>query len=161
MISRGRFVVGRALGVVMLVAFAGQGPVVAQDNPEAELNKIADAFSQAWAKGDAKGIAALHTRDAVRLVGDGSPAMKGTAAIEKAMTDALMGPYKGSTLSIKSNGFTRVTADTYVGEGTYQITGGSPPAGTPTSGQYMNTMVRQGGRWLIAASAVMPSMMQK
>jgi len=48
-----------------------------------------------------------------------------------------------------------------VGHGSYEITGGTPPAGTPTRGTYMNTMVRQGGRWLIAASAVMPSMMPK
>jgi hypothetical protein len=58
---------------------------------------------------------------------------------------------------VTTNKFHRVDADTYIGEGTYQVSGGSVPAGTPTSGQYLNTMVRQGGAWRIAASAVMPA----
>ena len=151
-------VVGGILGIVMIAALAGHSTLAAQGNPEADFQKIADAFSAAWAKGDAKGIAALHTKDAVRLSGTGDPAAKGMAAIEAAMAAAHAGPYKGTTLTIKSNGFTRVTPDVYVGEGTYQVSGGSIPPGTPTSGQYMNTMVRQGGRWLIAASAVAPAM---
>jgi uncharacterized protein (TIGR02246 family) len=150
-----RSVVGRVLGIAVVVAVAAQAPAGAQGNPQAEFDKVAEAFSRAWAKGDAKAIAALHTKDAVRM-NAGQPVAKGTAAIEKAMMDALTGPYKGSTLTITSNSSTRVTDDTYVGEGTYRVVGGSPPPEAPTSGQYMNTMVRQGGRWLIAASAVMP-----
>ena len=152
-----RSVVGRVLGVALFVFVAAQAPGGAQATPQAEFDKLAEAFSQAWAKGDAKAIAALHTKDAVRMTA-GQPAAKGTAAIEKAMMDALTGPYKGSTLTITSNSSTRVTDDIYVGEGTYRVVGGSPPPEAPTSGQYMNTMVRQGGRWLIAASAVMPDM---
>lgn len=159
--SRVQIVVGRVLGIALLAGLTGTGLVLAQATPDAEFKKIADAFSQAWAKGDAKGIAALHTKDAVRMSGSGDPAVKGTAAIEKAMADALAGPYKGTTLNITSTSYTRVTADTYVGEGSYEIAGGTPPAGSPTRGQYMNTMVRQGGRWLIAASAVMPAMAPK
>jgi uncharacterized protein (TIGR02246 family) len=157
MIGHLNTVVRAVLGIVMLTALAGHSPALAQGNPEADFQKIADAFSAAWAKADPKGIAALHTKDAVRLTGNGEPAIKGAAGIEAAMAAAHAGPYKGTTLTITSNGFTRVTPDVYVGEGTYQIAGGSVPAGTPTAGQYMNTMVRQGGRWLIAASAVMPA----
>ena len=158
MSRRARHVVGRALGIIAVAgAVAAAAGVSAQGSPDADFQKIADAFSAAWGKGDAKGIAALHTKDAVRLGGTGEPAAKGTAAIEAAMAAAHSGPYKGTTLTIKSNGFTRVTPDVYVGEGTYQVSGGAIPPGTPTSGQYMNTMVRQGGRWLIAASAVAPA----
>lgn len=148
----------RVLGVALLLGVAAHGSATAQGNPEAEFQKLADAFSAAWAKGDAKGIAALHTRDAVRVAGTGEPAVKGPAAIEQAISAGLAGPYKGTTLTIKSNGFTQVTPDAYVGEGTYQITGGAVPAGAPTGGQYLNTMVRQGGKWMIASSAVMPAM---
>jgi uncharacterized protein (TIGR02246 family) len=158
MMNRAVVVVGRVLGIVAVAALATQAPARAQATPQAEFDKVAAAFSAAWAKGDAKAIAALHAKDAVRMSGNGEPAVKGTAAIEQAMTAALTGPFKGSTLSVKANSSTMVTPDIYVGEGTYQITGGTPPAGTPTSGQYMNTMVRQGGRWLIAATAVMPNM---
>jgi uncharacterized protein (TIGR02246 family) len=148
----------RVLGIALLIGVAASGRTTAQANPEAEFQKVADAFAAAWGKGDAKGIAALHTKDAVRVTGTGEPAVKGTAAIEKAIATALTGPYKGTTLTIKSNGFTQVTPDTYIGEGTYQVSGGTVPAGTPTFGQYMNTMVRQGGKWMIAGSAVMPAM---
>jgi uncharacterized protein (TIGR02246 family) len=141
--------------VVGLVAFARPA---AQATPDAEFKKVADAFSAAWAKGDAKGIAALHTKDAVRLSGTGDPAARGTAAIEQSMITALTGPYKGTTLSISSNPAVRIDDNTYVGEGTYELKGGKPPAGVPLRGQYMNMMVRQGGKWLIAASAVMPAM---
>lgn len=161
MIERVRFVVGRALGVALVVGMAAHGTLSAQPSPDAEFKKVADAFAQAWGKGDAKAITALHTKDAVRITGNGEPAVQGSAAIEKALSTTLTGPYKGTTLTITSNAYRRVTDDVYVGEGTYQIAGGAPPAGTATRGQFMNTMVRQGGSWLIAASAVMPAPMQK
>ncbi len=151
-------ITSRVLGIVLLAGLASHGKLAAQTAPDAEFKKVADAFAAAWAKGDAKALTALHSKDAVRLSGNGDPAVKGAAAIEQAMAAVLSGPYKGTTLTITPNGFTRVTPDIYVGEGTYQVSGGTPPAGTPLSGQYMNTMVRQDGKWLIAAAAVMPSM---
>ena len=154
--GRAQIVAFRVIGIALLVAGVAAVGVRAQATPDAEFKKIADAFSDAFAKGDAKAIAALHTKDAVRMVA-GEASVVGTAAIEKAMTTALTGPYKGSRLVITSTKNHRVSADTYIGEGTYEISGGTPPAGTPTKGQYMNTLVRQGGRWLIAASAVMPT----
>lgn len=143
--------------MALLLGLVAHGPVVAQGKPDAEFQKIADAFSAAWAKGDAKAIAALHTKDAVRVTGT-DPAVKGTPAIEAALMAALTGPYKGTTLTIKSAGFTQVTPDVYTGDGMYQVSGGAVPAGVPTSGQYLNTMVRQGGKWMIASAAVMPAM---
>lgn len=146
------------VAVIVLLAGAAVTGARAQAAPEAEFKKLAAAFSEAWAKGDAKGIAALHTKDAVRLSGGGDPASVGTAAIEQAMTAALTGPYKGTTLTINPNASHRVDDHSYIGEGTYEVVGGTPPPGVPTRGQYMNTMVRQGGRWLIAASAIMPAL---
>lgn len=67
MMRRIRFVVGRALGVALVLGIAAQGSLVAQATPDAEFKKTSDAFAQAWAKGNAKAIAALHTKDAVRL----------------------------------------------------------------------------------------------
>lgn len=137
---------GASLAAVTLV-------IQAQASPEAEFKKLADDFSAAWGKGDAKAIAALHTEDAVRLNGDGTVA-RGRPAIEQGMTEALAGPWKGTTLTITANPSKRVTDDVYLGEGKYQVSGGMPPAGAPTSGSYMNTLVRSGGRWLIAGSAI-------
>jgi uncharacterized protein (TIGR02246 family) len=153
---RAQVVVCRIVGVALLAGITAQTSLGAQASPDAEFQKIADAFSAAWNKGDAKGIAALHTKDAIRLGGNGQPPVVGTAAIEAALSIALTGPLKGTTLTIKSNQFKRVSPDTYVGDGTYALAGGSPPAGTSTQGHYMNVLVREGGRWLIAAASVMP-----
>jgi uncharacterized protein (TIGR02246 family) len=121
---------------------------------DAELTKLADDFSQAWAKGDAKAIAALHTQDAIRLPGTGQ-VITGRAAIEQNYMEGLSGPWKGSKIAITPGQTKQVTPDVYVSEGRFQITGGTPPAGASTSGQYANTFVRQGGRWLLASSAVL------
>jgi len=152
--ERMQYVVCRVVGAALLIALSAQPSLRAQANPEAEFQKLADGFAAAWANGDAKGIAALHTKDAMRIGGSGEPAVNGAAAIEAGMAAALSGPFKGTKLTIKPNSYKRVAPDTYVGEGTYAIEGGSPPPGTPTHGQYMNVMVRQSGRWLIAASAI-------
>lgn len=156
MTKRARIVVGRVLGVALVLGFVAPASLAVQA-PDAEFQKLADAFMAAWAKGDGKALAALHTKDAVRITGGTDGAVVGTAAIEQALAAALGGPYKGTKLSVTNRKYHRVDADTYIGEGTYQITGGSVPAGTPTSGQYMNTMVRVGGAWRIAGSAAMPA----
>jgi uncharacterized protein (TIGR02246 family) len=144
------------IGALAVVVAGSVAVGRAQASPDAEFKKLADAFMQAWAKADAKAVAALHTSDAVRLGGSGTPATVGTATIEAAMTAGLSGPYKGTALVITAEGSKRVSPDTYIGYGSYQITGGTPPPGAPVKGQYMNPMVRQKGRWLIAASAVLP-----
>src|SRR5215210_6834530 len=85
---------------VAVVAATSAAVVRAQATPDAEFKKLADAFMQGWAKGDAKAIAAVHTSDAVRVGGTGVPPSVGAAAIEAGMNAALSGPYKGTTLTI-------------------------------------------------------------
>ena len=117
-----------------------------------DMQKLAAAFEQAWAKGDAKGLAALHTADAMRLSPDGQVAV-GRAAIEQSFADAFAGPFKGSKLSIKSGQTKRVSGDVYVNEGTYAVSGVTLPPGVPSAGRYFNTVVQQGGQLLLASSA--------
>jgi hypothetical protein len=71
------------LVAAVFLALTGAAGAQTQATPDEEFKKIADAFSQAWATGDAKAIAALHTKDAIRLSGNGQPAAVGTAALEK------------------------------------------------------------------------------
>jgi hypothetical protein len=53
----------------------------------------------------------------------------------------------------------QVTTDVYVGEGTYEVAGAAPaPPGMTNKGHYVNTVVRQNGRLLIASSAVQATM---
>ena len=44
----------------------------------------------------------------------------------------------------------RAAQDAYVSEGTFLIAGGMPAPGAPTRGRFLQTLVRAGGRWLIA-----------
>lgn len=120
---------------------------------EADLKKLATGFSHAWMRADAKAIAALHTEDAIRLPGNGQ-VINGRAEIEQNYVQGLTGPFKGSQIAITAGQLKRLTADVYVGEGRFEITGGAVTAGTLTSGTYANTYVRRDGRWLIAMSAV-------
>ena len=140
------------LGVVLLMSSGSS--LRAQAGVDAEFKKLVDAFVQAWNKGDAKGVAALHTTDAIRLNADGTVVV-GRAEIEKGMTAAFAGPMKGSKLMVTEGKRSQVAADIYVGEGAYDVTGGAPaPPGLTNKGRYLNTVVRQGGRLLIASSAV-------
>jgi uncharacterized protein (TIGR02246 family) len=150
-----RIVLG-TLGVALMMGF---GPSMrAQAGVDAEFKKLVDAFVQAWNKGDAKGVAALHTADAIRLNTDGTVVV-GRAEIEKGMATAFAGPMKDARLSVIEGKRSQVAPDVYVGEGTYEVTGGAPaPPGMTNKGHYVNTVVRQGGRLLIASSAVQATM---
>jgi uncharacterized protein (TIGR02246 family) len=124
----------------------------AQDPTNAELRRLATAYAQAWAKGDARAVAGLHTNEAIRIGVDGKVAV-GRAAIERAVALALTGPYRGTKINLTAGQTTRAGQDVYVSEGTYQIGGGMPPAGSPIRGRYLQTLVRVSGRWLIAGDA--------
>jgi uncharacterized protein (TIGR02246 family) len=139
--------------VAAVVALAAAIPQAQTTGAEAELKKVGTDFSQAWVKGDAKAIAAMHTEDAIRLPGTGQ-VINGRAEIEQNYAQALSGPFKGSQIVITPGQVKQLTADVYVGEGRFEISGGTMPPGTPTSGTYANTYVRRGGRWLLAMSAV-------
>ena len=150
----------RGLAAVLGLAVAmGAAAVSAQDRTkgaaaaDSDLQKLADEFTQAWAKADAKALAALHTEDAIRIPGDGQ-VLTGRAAIERSLAEGLSSVWKGSKLTITPGQATQLAPDVHVAEGRFQVTGGTPVAGAPTGGQYLNTVVRKGGRWLIASAAV-------
>ena len=134
-----------ALAVMLVPGIAGA------QKPDPDGQKIADQYTAAFNKGDAKGVAALYTTSAVRMGPDGQLHM-GRAAIEKAYTDAFAGPTKGATLTITVGSSQVVTPDVKIMEGTYRTTGGTNPGG----GRYVNTMARQGGTWLLASVVTIP-----
>jgi uncharacterized protein (TIGR02246 family) len=138
--------------VALLLMLDSGGALRAQAPTDAELRRLSEAYAQAWAKGDAKALAALHTTEAIRIGVDGKVVI-GRAPIQQSMTEMLAGPYRGSKLGMTAGQTTRAGQDVYVAEGTYQISGGLPPPGFPTRGRYLNTIVRVSGRWLIAGHA--------
>jgi uncharacterized protein (TIGR02246 family) len=147
-----RKVAGMA-GLALVMALHGGGQLHGQAPTDAEIRRLAEAYAQAWAKGDAKAVAGLHATDSIRIGADGKVAV-GRVAIQQSMQEALSGPYRGTRLGATAGQATRAGQDVYVSEGTFQISGGMPPAGVPTRWRYLQTLVRLNGRWLIAGDAV-------
>jgi uncharacterized protein (TIGR02246 family) len=145
----------RILGLIMLTTVLAT-PLSArlQDPTEAELRRLAESYAQAWGKGDARAVTGLYTTDAIRVGPDGK-IIVGRARIEQAMTAALTGPYRGTKINLIYGQTTRATQDAYVSEGTWHIAGGMTPAGAPTRGRFLQTLVRVSGRWLIAGDGVL------
>lgn len=139
-----------AMCVAAIALFGATQPQAQTKN--AEVQKLADAFVAAWAMGDAKGLAALHAEGAIRSTPEGLIHV-GRPAIEKAFTEAFAGPFKGTKLVVTAGEERAVNANVVVASGTYEITGGTVPAGAVTKGIYVNTLVRQAGRWLLVSSA--------
>jgi uncharacterized protein (TIGR02246 family) len=143
------------LGILMLAFVLSSGLTArVQDPTDGELRRLSEAYAQAWAKGDAKAIVELYTSEAIRVGPEGRVAV-GRAAIEQAVTQALLGPYRGTKIGLTSGQTTRAAQDAYVSEGTFLILGGLPPAGAATRGRYIHTLVRLSGRWLIAGDGAM------
>ena len=131
--------------------------LLAQDPSEAELRRLSESYAQAWAKGDAKAVAGLHTSEAIHVASDGKVSV-GRALIERGMTAALTGPYRGTKINMVPGQATRAGQDVYVTEGTFAVSGGMPPAGVATRGRYVATIVRVSGRWQIAGFAEIGAM---
>ena len=140
-------------GAVLVMALQSGSVVHAQAPTDAELRRLAEAYAQAWAKGDAKAIAGLHTTEGIRIGVDGKAAV-GRIAIQQTVQEELTGPYRGTKLGFTRGQSTRAGQDVYVSEGTCQIAGGMPPQGAPTRWHYLQTLVRLNGRWLIAGDAI-------
>lgn len=138
--------------LVAAITLVGALHLQAQTARNAEIQKLADAFVAAWAKADAKGIAALHAENAIRSTPEGLVYV-GRAAIEKVFTEVFAGPFKGTKLVVTPGEERTITPDVVVASGTYEIVGGNVPPETGTKGIYVNTLVRQGGRWLLVSSA--------
>jgi uncharacterized protein (TIGR02246 family) len=146
------------IGVGLLICMGLMSTnVAAQDPSEAELRRLTASYAQAWAKGDAKAVAGLHTSEAIHVAGDGKVSA-GRAVIERAMTEALTGPYRGTKINLVPGQTARAGQDVYVNEGTFQVSGGMPPAGVAIRGRYVATIVRVSGRWQIAGFAEIGAM---
>lgn len=133
-----------AIVVIALSVVAGAQKI----DPDAQ--KLADQYSAAFNKGDAKAIAALYTANATRVGPDGR-LIAGRAAIEKTYGDGFAGPLKGAKLTLEQGGIQVVTPDVKVMEGRFAAAGV-----TTIKGRYVNTIVRQGKTWLLASVVTVP-----
>jgi uncharacterized protein (TIGR02246 family) len=135
------------LAAIVLVTLSA---VVSAQKPDADTAKLADQYIAAFNKGDAKALTALYTADPTRLGPDGQ-LLTGRAAIEKAYMDGFAGPLKGSTLTLQQ-GRTQVAApNVKIMEGRFTVS-----AAVALKGRYVNTVVREGGTWLLASVVTVP-----
>jgi uncharacterized protein (TIGR02246 family) len=143
-----------AASVALLAA--GASPTSAQTKDPA-LDKLAADWAAAFAKGDAKSLAGFYTENAVRMTPEGGTVV-GRAAIEKEFASNIAGPWKGAKIMIKVGSTHAVGTDIAVNEGTWEVSGATGPDGKPLSlrGNYVNTIVKKGGAWVIASNAAAP-----
>jgi uncharacterized protein (TIGR02246 family) len=137
--------------VALAVAVAVPAYLAGQQSVNPEYQKVMDAFTAAYNKGDAAGIGAIYAEDGLRVAPDGA-VLSGRAAIQENYGAALMGPMKGAKIKLTASGSRQLTPDIHVVVGTWEITGGQ--AG-PISGKYINTLVRKDGAWRIAGNMAM------
>lgn len=149
-----------ALVATIAVASAGTTTAFAQAKDAARDKRIADfaaAFAAAFNKGDAKGVAAMYSVNAIRVGQDTKEI--GRAAIEKALTVQLAGPFKGAKMTIAIGTVQALSADVEVAEGTYTLTGMKGPDGKPlpaVTASFLNTHVIKGGAMLLSSNAAIP-----
>jgi uncharacterized protein (TIGR02246 family) len=143
------------MSAAVLVLCAVPTPAQPAKNPE--LQKITDAFVAAWNKGDAKALAALHAENCITSGGDTGQVV-GRAAVEQDYTKAFAATLKGTKIIVTPSNERTINPDLAVTSGTWEITGPTPPPpGAATKGVYINTLVKQGGKWLIASLAAFPA----
>ena len=79
-------------------------------------------------------------------------------SLTRRFTKAFLAELKGTKLVVTPGDERAVNADLAMTSGTWEITSSTPPPpGAATKGTYLNTLVKQGGKWLIAGSAPIPA----
>jgi uncharacterized protein (TIGR02246 family) len=119
----------------------------ASDPQEAVIIKTAEAFVEAFQKGDAKAVAAFWTPDGdyVDLTGR---VLNGRPAIEKDFA-TLFAENKGLKLRIEMASLKFPTPDTAVEDGTTAVL--APDGTAPSRARYSNFFVNKDGQWLLAS----------
>jgi uncharacterized protein (TIGR02246 family) len=123
-------------------------------NPEAEaaIQKLAEAFVDAFHKGDARALAACWTPEGDFTDQTGRE-LKGRQAIEKAFA-RMFAENKGLKVRIESLSLRFPTPDSAIEDGTTEV---FPPDGTPPSrARYTNLLVKTDGQWLLSSVRAAP-----
>ena len=151
---QGKAVMGLALMLAVSVlaatshqpALGGAGALAKQKGKpeeEAALQKNAEAFVEAFHKGDAKALAAFWTAEGDYTDQRGRQ-FKGREAIEKTFTE-LFAENKGMKLRINIDGIRFPTSEVAIEDGTTEV---SPANGPPSRARYTVVHVKKDGQWL-------------
>jgi uncharacterized protein (TIGR02246 family) len=118
---------------------------------ETALRKTAEAFSQAFNKGDLDALAAFWTEDA-RFIRESGKTYHGRDAI-RSLLKASLAENKGSKQSIKATSIHFIQPDVVSAEGLVTIT---TPEGEVDTGRYAAIWVKRDGKWLISSMRDLP-----
>ncbi len=132
-----------ALAAALSVRTARAADQIDKAKEEAALQKNAEAFVEAFDKGDAKALAAFFTEDADIIDQDGRQ-IKGRKAIEETYTK-IFAAAKGAKLLITVNSVHVVSPDLAIEDGLTEV----KPAdgGPPSTSRYTVVHVKQDGSW--------------
>lgn len=142
---RKRSLLGLALGLAVAVAVAvvGKLPTRADEAKETGKGKRAQAFIEAFDKGEAKTCASFWT-EAGDYVDQTGRQYKGRDAIEK-LYKKVFSENKGAKLTITVSALRKVTDDVAIEDGTTQVT--PADGGLPTVGRFSAVLVKKDGEW--------------
>ena len=140
----------RKMSWVAALVLVGALVVVSAQKVDPDAQKLADQFTAAFNKGDAKGLTALYAVNGTSP-GPAGTLIAGRAAIEKNYADGFAGPLKGATLTLEPGATHVVTPDVKIMEGRFTTTGLAT-----IKGRYVNTIVRQAKTWLLASLVTIP-----
>lgn len=138
-----------AVIAVGLVALAGCKPAAVDTTADvAEVKAGSRAWVAAYTAGDAEGVAALYTADAV-VMPPGAPTAVGHDAIRDYIaSDSAASKAAGVTLVINDDDGVMISGDIASHWGSYSVMDAS--GATVDTGMYMETAQKRDGKWLMA-----------
>lgn len=142
--------------LVVLALGAAAGASAQQTG--ADIDRLVQQYVAAWNAGDAKAMTALYADDGMRTenISDGRlPVAVGKQALQAYYERTLGGELKGTRLTVMPEQTRSIGDDVRIQGGSWQVTGAKEG---PRRGTYLNTYVRQGGEWKIAAVASVPDL---
>src|SRR5947207_13940764 len=113
----------------------------------AEVAKTAEAFVEAFHKGDAKAVAAFWTPDG-DYVDENSRVLKGQKAIEDSFAD-LFAANKGLKVRIDVASLRFPAPDLAMQDGTSTVL--APDGSAPSRARYTNVLIKKDGKWLLSS----------
>lgn len=121
------------------------GQATSGDEQQVGLLKSAQAFTDAFEKGDAKAVAAfwVENGDYIDLVGRH---LQGRPAIENAFKE-FFNENEGMKLRIEVNSVRFVTPEMAIEDGTTSVI--PPDGGLPNQSHYTNVQVKKDGQWVL------------
>jgi uncharacterized protein (TIGR02246 family) len=122
-------------------------PAEGDPKDKAALAKNAEAFVEAFDKGEAKALAAFWTKDGDYTNQTGRH-LKGREAIEKVF-NGFFAEHKGVKVRIDSASLRFVTPDVAIEDGTTEVI--TPDGAPPSRARYTIVHVKKDGRWLLSS----------